>query len=291
MKGHLLIVISPLSSGKTRLPLSHDHWLAWNVDIESATKTPAISAAILNNESENEFEIIKPKPSFKKHVSSLSIAADDPWLFVTSVVRLMTIDSGPWQTAPDGLPGQTAPDGLPGQTAPDGLPGQTAPDGLPGQTAPDGLPGQTAPDGLPGQTAPDGVPGQTAPDGLPGQTAPDGLPGQTALDGLPTLYYVNTSSPRQNDRYLADDIFKCIFLDENAWISIKISLEFVPNGTIFHHCFRLWLAVDQATSHYLNQWWLDYWHIYASLCFGKLMAFANASLSLKVSQPATEVFL
>ena len=22
---------------------------------------------------------------------------------------------------------------------------------------------------------------------------------------------------------------------------------------------------DQATSHYLNQWWLDYWRIYASL--------------------------
>ena len=27
---------------------------------------------------------------------------------------------------------------------------------------------------------------------------------------------------------LADDIFKCIFLNENVWISIKISLKFVP---------------------------------------------------------------
>ena len=27
-------------------------------------------------------------------------------------------------------------------------------------------------------------------------------------------------------------IFKCIFLNENEWISIKISLEFVPNGPI-----------------------------------------------------------
>ena len=26
---------------------------------------------------------------------------------------------------------------------------------------------------------------------------------------------------------LADDIFKCIFLNENIWISIKISLKFV----------------------------------------------------------------
>ena len=31
---------------------------------------------------------------------------------------------------------------------------------------------------------------------------------------------------------LADDIFKCIFFIENVWISIKISLKFVPNGSI-----------------------------------------------------------
>ena len=28
------------------------------------------------------------------------------------------------------------------------------------------------------------------------------------------------------------DIFKCIFLNENIWISIKISLKFVPKGPI-----------------------------------------------------------
>ena len=31
---------------------------------------------------------------------------------------------------------------------------------------------------------------------------------------------------------LADDIFKCIFLNENVWLSIKISLKFVPQGPI-----------------------------------------------------------
>ena len=31
---------------------------------------------------------------------------------------------------------------------------------------------------------------------------------------------------------LAEDIFKCIFLNENVKISIKISLKFVPNGPI-----------------------------------------------------------
>ena len=43
---------------------------------------------------------------------------------------------------------------------------------------------------------------------------------------------VNTSRQRQNGRHFADDIFKCIFLNENLWISIKISLKFVPKGPI-----------------------------------------------------------
>ena len=29
---------------------------------------------------------------------------------------------------------------------------------------------------------------------------------------------VNTLRPRQNGRHFADDIFKCIFLNENVWI-------------------------------------------------------------------------
>ena len=43
---------------------------------------------------------------------------------------------------------------------------------------------------------------------------------------------LNTLRPRQSSRHFPDDIFKCIFLNENAWISIKISLKFVPNGPI-----------------------------------------------------------
>ena len=39
---------------------------------------------------------------------------------------------------------------------------------------------------------------------------------------------VNTLRPKQNGRHFADGIFKCIFLNENAWISLKISLKFVP---------------------------------------------------------------
>ena len=43
---------------------------------------------------------------------------------------------------------------------------------------------------------------------------------------------VNTLKPRQNGLHFADDTFKCIFLNGNAWISIMISLKFVPKGPI-----------------------------------------------------------
>ena len=33
---------------------------------------------------------------------------------------------------------------------------------------------------------------------------------------------VNTLRPIQNCRHFADDIFKCIFVNENVWISLKI---------------------------------------------------------------------
>ena len=45
--------------------------------------------------------------------------------------------------------------------------------------------------------------------------------------GLTGIQWVNTLRPRQNGRHFADAIFKCIFLNENAWISLEISLKFV----------------------------------------------------------------
>ena len=41
-----------------------------------------------------------------------------------------------------------------------------------------------------------------------------------------------TLRPRQNRLHFADDIFKCIFLKENIWISLKISVECVPDVRI-----------------------------------------------------------
>ena len=43
---------------------------------------------------------------------------------------------------------------------------------------------------------------------------------------------VNTLRPRHNGRHFADDVFKCIFVNENGWILLKISLKFVPKGPI-----------------------------------------------------------
>ena len=43
---------------------------------------------------------------------------------------------------------------------------------------------------------------------------------------------LNTLMPRQDGRHFPDDIFKCIFLNENLTISIKISPKFVPKGPI-----------------------------------------------------------
>ena len=43
---------------------------------------------------------------------------------------------------------------------------------------------------------------------------------------------VNTLRPGQNGHNFVDDIIKCIFLNENVWIPIKISLKFVPKGLI-----------------------------------------------------------
>ena len=43
---------------------------------------------------------------------------------------------------------------------------------------------------------------------------------------------LNSSPPGNMAAIIADDIFKCIFLNENVRISIKISLKFVPKRPI-----------------------------------------------------------
>ena len=44
--------------------------------------------------------------------------------------------------------------------------------------------------------------------------------------------WVNTLRPRRSRRHFADDSFRYIFLNENIWISIKISLKLIAKGAI-----------------------------------------------------------
>ena len=46
------------------------------------------------------------------------------------------------------------------------------------------------------------------------------------------MIFFNTLRLKQNRCHFAEDIFKCIFLNENVLISIKISLKFIPKGPI-----------------------------------------------------------
>ena len=91
---------------------------------------------------------------------------------------------------------------------------------------------------------------------------------------LPPIVY--RMRPRQNDHHFPDDILKYIFLNENVLIfSIKMSLKCVPRGRVnnFLALVQIMICTDQATSHYLSEWWLDESRISASLGLNELNAF------------------
>ena len=66
--------------------------------------------------------------------------------------------------------------------------------------------------------------------------------------------------------------FSSAFFNENVWIPIKISLKFVPRGPSSNipALVRIMAWRRQATSHYLKQWRLICWRIYASLGLSEL---------------------
>ena len=79
---------------------------------------------------------------------------------------------------------------------------------------------------------------------------------------------------RTNGRYFADDVFKCIFLNENVWILLKISLRFVPKVPINNIPVLVQMAWRRRGDKPLSepiQWWLVYWRIYASLGLNELI--------------------
>ena len=79
------------------------------------------------------------------------------------------------------------------------------------------------------------------------------------------LHALHANSHRGRDKMAA--FIKHTFLNKNVLILIEITMKFVRKGPINNipeHWFRWWFGADQATSNYLNQWWLSYWRIYAS---------------------------
>ena len=46
------------------------------------------------------------------------------------------------------------------------------------------------------------------------------------------VFVINTLKPRHNGCHFPDDLFKCIFLNENLWTSIQSSLKFVHKAPI-----------------------------------------------------------
>ena len=52
------------------------------------------------------------------------------------------------------------------------------------------------------------------------------------LGAVPIILCPNALRLSQNGHHFADNPFKCIFVNENEWILINISLKFVPKGSI-----------------------------------------------------------
>ena len=86
----------------------------------------------------------------------------------------------------------------------------------------------------------------------------------------------NTLRPRQMAA-----ISQITFSNEFSWMRMhkfrllfhwRLFLRF--ELTIFQHWFRKCLGAGQATSHYLNQWWLVNWCIYASLGLNELKKYS-----------------
>ena len=70
-------------------------------------------------------------------------------------------------------------------------------------------------------------------------------------------------------------ISQMTFSNAFSWMSLKISLKFIAKVPINNIPALVqivaWIGTDQVTSHYQNEWWLDYWCIYASLSLNELI--------------------
>ena len=77
-------------------------------------------------------------------------------------------------------------------------------------------------------------------------------------------------SLRQNDSHFADDILKCIFLNEKVWILIKMSLKIVPQGPFDKMLALVQIMAWQQISLLNDLFWQE--HIYCPPIFSNLIS-------------------
>ena len=91
----------------------------------------------------------------------------------------------------------------------------------------------------------------------------------------------NTLRPRKNGRHFPNYTFKCIFLNETVWISITISLKFVPKGPANNIPVLVQIMAWRRTGNKpLSEVYLVYWRIYASLGLNELTRFQYATMHM-----------
>ena len=80
--------------------------------------------------------------------------------------------------------------------------------------------------------------------------------------------WLNSSPPGQNGHHFADDIFKCLFLNENVWISINISLKCSVNNIRALVQIMAWRSMNQLHSKPILQL-LTHWGRMMHICVSK----------------------
>ena len=81
------------------------------------------------------------------------------------------------------------------------------------------------------------------------------------------FWIVNTLRPSQNGPHFPDDSFKYIFLNENVWIMIDISLKLVPQGPINKFTGTGELPAQMASyAENVSVWWRHYVDICRHSC-------------------------
>ena len=93
---------------------------------------------------------------------------------------------------------------------------------------------------------------------------------------------INPLRQKENSHLFADDVFICIILNENSWISNNISLKYVPYGLIDNVIIGSdnGLASNRRQAIIWTNNGLVYWRIYASLGLNELVYCSNNGVVL-----------